>query len=161
VATSSSRRRGPAACLAAALLLLCACGEGTAPPPGEPPAPRLAAEFGALTDVIVVTAIDRQPLTGATLVDPDGMSTPAYSLDVSSSPVLAPSPAEQALREAPGPHPTVTRLDAMVATALIRVPDPARYGKTWRDWRVVLELGDPAKDGRDVTLPAPAPRSGS
>jgi hypothetical protein len=139
-----------------ALLLLGGCGEGTVPP--SAPLERITAEFAALSDVIVVTAVDRLPLRSAELVDPEGERTPAYSLDVSSSPMVEPSTAEQALRQTPGMPYQVTNVNAMVATALIRLPDPTRYAKSWQQWRVELKLGDPG-DERDLTLPAPAPKS--
>lgn len=142
--------------VAVVLLLLAGCGEGTVPPSG--PLERITAAFGPLSDVIVVTAVDRLPLRSAVLVDPDGERVPAYSLDVASSPVVEPSAAEQALMETPGMPHQVTQVNAMVATALIRLPDPTRYAKSWQQWHVELRLGDPGSGESDLTLPAPAPR---
>jgi hypothetical protein len=138
------------------LLLIAGCGEGTVPPGGGP-VERITVAFGPLTDVIVVTALDRLPLRSAVLVDPDGERIAAYSLDVSSSPAIAPSPAQQALMQTPGMPYQVTRVDSMVATALIQLPDPTRYAKSWQQWHVELQLGDPGSGERDLTFPAPAP----
>ena len=155
-ATTKKKRLSSTGRAALLVLLLAACGEGTLPPSG--PLERITADFGALSDVIVVTAVDRLPLRSAALVDPDGERIPAYWLDVSSSPVVERSTAEQAMRQTPGMPYQVTNMNAMVATALIRLPDPTRYAKTWRQSHVELRLGDPGSE-RDVTLPAPAPRS--
>jgi len=147
---------GLARCLAVLLLLLLAgCGEGTVPLGA--PLERITATFGALSDVVVVTAVDRLPLRSAALVDPDGQRVPAYSLDVSSSPSVEPSIAEQALMQTPGMPHEVTHADTMAATALIRLPDPTRYAKTWQQWHVELQLGDPGGGEQDITLPAPSP----
>jgi hypothetical protein len=139
------------------LLLFAGCGEGTLPPSG--PLARVGASFGALDDVIVVTAVDRLPLRSAELVDPDGERTPAYSLDVSSSPMVEPSTAERAMRQTPGMPYQVTNMNAMIATALIRLPDPTRYAKVWQQCRIELKIGDPGAGEQDVTLAAPQPRS--
>jgi hypothetical protein len=141
--------------LAVLLLLLAGCGEGTVPL-GEP-FERVTATFGGLSDVVVVTAVDRLPLRSAALVDLDGQRIPAYSLDVSSSPSVEPTIAEQAMMQTPGMPRQVTQIDTMVATALIRLPDPTRYAKTWQQWHVELQLGDPGGGERDLTLPAPTP----
>jgi hypothetical protein len=137
------------------LLPLAGCGEGTVPL-GEP-LERITATFGGLSDVVVVTAVDRLPLRSASLVDPDSQRIPAYSLDVSSSPSVEPSIADQAMMQTPGMPHQVTHVDTMVATALIRLPDPTRYAKTWQQWHVELQLGDPGSGEQDITWPAPAP----
>jgi hypothetical protein len=156
VASSNSGSRWRGLRLAALLLpFLASCGEGTVPPGG--PLERVSIAFTGLNDVIVVTAVDRLPLRSAVLVDPDGERIAAYSLDVSSSPVVEPSPTELVLGS-PGVPYKVTQVNAMVATALIRLPDPTRYAKSWEQWHVELQLGDPGSGERDVTLPAPAPR---
>jgi hypothetical protein len=139
-----------------ALLLLAGCGEGALPPSG--PLEHITAEFGALSDVIVIRAVDRLPLRRAELVDPDGERIPAYSLDVFSSPEVEPPAVQQALGQTPGMPYQVTNMNAMVATALIRLPDPTRYAKSWQQWRVELRLGDAGSGERDLTLPAPAPK---
>jgi hypothetical protein len=159
VAAHSSIGLHASRCVAAflAVLFLAGCGEGTVPPGG--PLDHISASFGALNDVVVVSAVDRLPLRSAVLVDPDGERIPAYSLDVSSSPSVAVSIGEQAMRQTPGSPYQVTNMNAMVATALIRLPDPTRYAKTWQQWRVEVTLGDPGSGGRDLTLPAPAPKS--
>jgi hypothetical protein len=121
------------------------------------PAPSVAARFEGLSDVIVVGVSDRLPLRSATLVAPDGERVPAYSLDVRSSPVAAPSQEQAIFMASPGVPRQVTRIDVMSSTALILLPDPSRYAKGWRDWRIELRLGEPGDAGRDVTLAAPKP----
>ncbi len=136
-------------------LLLGACGgdEGA----GGPPVESVSARFEALSDVIVVSARDRLPLRSAVLVAPDGERVPAYSLDVAASPVVDPSFGEQLLMVTPGAPRAVTRLNMMIATALIRLPDANRYAKTWQDSRIELQFGDPGSGERMVTLKAPKP----
>jgi hypothetical protein len=113
---------------------------------------------GGLSDVIVVAAVDWRPVRSATLTGPAGERVPAYSLDVEASPVVTGPPEAAILQVTPGWPRTVTTLNAMVSTALIRLPDPDRYAKSWQDWRVEIVLGD-AEAGREaLTLAAPPPR---
>jgi hypothetical protein len=148
-------RRGVAgALIALCILVLAACGDDagwTSAPPES-----VSARFAALNDVIVVNATDRLPLRSAVLVAPDGERVDAYSLDVSSSPVVERSPGEAVLMSNPGAPRQVTRLDTMVSTALILLPDPNGYAKVWQDSRIALVFGDPGGE-REVTLPAPKP----
>ncbi len=124
---------------------------------GAPPVESVSARFEALSDVIVVNARDRLPLRSAVLVAPDGERAPAYSLDVTASPVIEPPPGEQILMATPGAPRVVTRLNMVISTALIRLPDANRYAKNWRDSRVELQFGDPGSGERTVTLNAPKP----
>jgi hypothetical protein len=120
-----------------------------------------AARFdrGGLSDVIVVFVVDWRPLRSAVLTGPAGERVPAYSLDVLTSPIQAGPPAAAILLVTPGWTRSVTELKAMVSTALIRLPDPDRYGKSWQNWRVDIVLGD-ADAGRETrTLAAPSPAS--
>ena len=142
--------------LACALPLVTACADEGAPW-GGPPSESATARFDALSDVIVVNVTDRLPLRSAALVAPEGARVPAYSLDVSSSPVVAPSQEAAIFMASPGVPRQVTRIGVMSSTALIQLPDPTRYAQGWRDWRVELRIGDPGDGGRDVTLPAPKP----
>jgi hypothetical protein len=142
--------------LACALPLLVACAEEGAPW-GGPPSESTTARFDALSDVIVVTVVDRLPLRSAVLVASDGERVPAYSLDVNSSPVVTPSQEAAIFMASPGVPRQVTRVGVMSSTALIQLPDPTRYAQGWRDWRIELRIGDPGDAGRDVTLPAPKP----
>jgi hypothetical protein len=139
------------------LLLLPSCGD-IADDPGAS-AFGVTARFdpAGLADVIVVSAVDWRPLRGAALVGREGERVPAYSLDVVAGPVQSDGPAIEMMMTTPGAQHSVSRLKAMVSTALIRLPDPARYGKTWQSLRVEIVLGD-AGSGREVlTLVAPAP----
>jgi hypothetical protein len=146
-----------ALCLVASLALLqAACGNG-AGWPGAAAVDSVTVGFDGLSDVIVVTTTDRLPLRSAALVAPDGEAVPAYSLDVLSSPVVVAPPGEEALLLTPGAPKRVTRVDAMFSTALIRLPDPERYAKSWPNWRVLLRLGDPGAGERAMLLRAPAP----
>lgn len=142
--------------LALAVLLVAACADDSRPWSGAP-SESASARFEGLSDVIVVTVIDRLPLRSATLVAPDGERVPAYSLDVSSSPVVAPSQEAAIFMASPGVPRQVTRINVMSSTALIQLPDATRYAKSWHDWRVELRIGDAGDAGRDVTLEAPKP----
>ena len=142
--------------LACTLPLVAACADKGAPW-GGPPTESATARFDALSDVIVVNVTDRLPLRSAALVAPEGERVPAYSLDVSSSPVVAPSQEAAIFMASPGVPRQVTRNGVMSSTALIQLPDPTRYAQGWRDWRVELRIGDPGDAGRDVILPAPKP----
>lgn len=137
-------------------LLVAACADDGASWGGAP-SESISARFEGLSDVIVVTVVDRLPLRSAVLVATDGERVPAYSLDVSSSPVVTPSQESIIFMASPGVPRLVTRIDVMSSTALIQLPDPTRYAKDWRDWRVELRIGDPGDAGRDVTLEAPKP----
>lgn len=136
-------------------LLLAGCGGGDTA--GAPPVESVVARFGALSDVIEVTATDRLPLRSAVLVAPGGERVPAYSLDVTASPLEAPSLGEAALMATPGAPRRVTRVGIMASTALIRLPDANRYAKTWQGSRIELRFGDPGSGERTVTLEAPKP----
>lgn len=151
---SGKCRHALALALACSLLLIAACADEDAPW-GGPPTESATARFDALSDVIVVNVIDRLPLRSAVLVAADGERVPAYSLDVSSSPVVAPSQEAAIFMASPGVPRQVTRIGVMSSTALIELPDPTRYAQGWRDWRIELRIGDPGDAGRDVTLAAP------
>lgn len=142
--------------LALAALLVAGCADDGAQWGGAP-SESASARFEGLSDVIVVTVVDRLPLRSAALVTPDGERVPAYSLDVSSSPVVAPSQETAIFMASPGVPRQVTRINVMSSTALIQLPDATRYAKDWRDWRVELRIGEPGSAGRDVTLEAPKP----
>lgn len=153
---SGKRRRALTLALACSLPLIAACADEDAPWSG-PPTESATARFDALSDVIVVNVTDRLPLRSAVLVAPDGERVPAYSLDVSSSPVVAPPQEAAIFMASPGVPRQVTRIGVMSSTALIQLPDATRYAQGWRDWRVELRIGDPGDSGRDVALPAPKP----
>jgi hypothetical protein len=138
----------------AALLLLAGCGGGdeSGLTPGT-----IAARFvrGGLTDVIVVTSVDRLPLREAALVTPDGERIPAYSIDVDPHPATAQVPGEATLLSTPGTPRQSAWINTMASTALIRLPDPVQYAKNWRRSRIELRLGDPGGGAREETLAAP------
>jgi hypothetical protein len=142
--------------VAAAILVVAGCAGDDAPWPGAP-SESATARFDGLSDVIVVNVVDRLPLRSAALVAPDGERVAAYSLDVRSSPIVAPSQEAAIFMASPGVPRQVTRIGVMSSTALIQLPDPTRYAKGWRDWRVELRIGEPGDTGRDVTLEAPKP----
>jgi hypothetical protein len=139
------------------LLLLPSCSELEAEPEAVALGITARIDPGGLSDVIVVAAIDWRPLRSAVLTGPDGARVPAYSLEVEASPIDSGPPAAAILLVTPGWPRSVTRLNAMVYTALIRLPDPDRYAKSWQNWRVDVVLGD-ADAGREaLTLAAPPP----
>src|SRR6185437_15976789 len=153
---SGKCRRALAVALACSLPIIAACADEGAPWAG-PPSESATARFEGLSDVIVVTVVDRLPLRSAALVEADGERVPAYSLDVNSSPVVVPSQESAIFMASPGVPRQVTRIGVMSSTALIQLPDPTRYAQGWRDWRVELRIGNPGDGGRDVTLAAPKP----
>jgi hypothetical protein len=147
----------------AALLLLCACANGAsdddaAGPAGGPPG-TVTARFatGGLANVIVVSAVDRLPLRQAVLINPDGERVPAYSIDVDASPPLAVVPNEGFILAAPGAQRHEISVNTMASIALIQLPDPVQYAKTWRDSRIEVTLGDPGSGKHEETLAAPSP----
>lgn len=138
------------------LLALAGCGgahRGGGMPANIPPESLTAAfKPHGLADVIVVHAVDWRPLRRAELVAPDGERVPAYSLDVTASPVERGSLMQQITPGAPRP---VTQTGTMVSTALILLPDPVRYGQEWRRWHIEVVLGDPGAGRVQVSLAAP------
>lgn len=139
------------------LLLIAGCagddGEATAAPYG------VAARFepGGLADVIVVAAVDWRPMRRAELVAGDGERVPAYSLDVVASPWSAGPPGVESLMIQPGAPRIVTQVKAMRSTALIRLPNPTLYAKSWHDAHIEVVLGDPGAGEETLTLAAPPP----
>src|SRR5690349_39135 len=85
-AAAEARMRA-AACLSLALLAACALEEGPAPLPTD----QVRARFppGGLIDAIEIDAVNRLPLRTAELVAPDGDTTSASYLHVTSSPEIS------------------------------------------------------------------------
>ena len=75
--------------------------------------------------------------------------------DVDSNPRLALVPGEELLLSTPGTPRYSTSVNTMASTALIRLPDPVQYAKTWRDSRIEVTLGDPGSGKHEETLAAP------
>ena len=143
--------------LVLALLLLAGCADEESG--GGPPESVTAGfEPGGLSDVIVVSATDRLPLRSAVLVGPGDERLPAYSLDVTSSPIQPIPLGEAQLMLTPGMPRQATRLGAMVSRALIRPADPSQYAANWRAEHIELRLGDPGSEQRTETLAAPPPQ---
>ena len=143
-----------------ALLLICACASDTSvvdAVDAAGPSGTVTARFvpGGLSNVIVVSAVDRLPLRQAVLVLSDGERVPAYSIDVDSGPQLALVPNEGFILANPGAQRTSTSAQVMSSTGLIQLPDPVQYAKTWRNARVEVTLGDPGSGKREETLAAP------
>jgi len=143
----------------AAALVLAGCASHHAEDGATPvAAAEVTAGFepGGLANVIVVTAIDRQALRQAELIGPDGERQQAYSIDV--------TPPSASPRYVGGDQFTLTpgflqprqQLDLAVSRALIALPDPPSYAKTWHDWRIELRFGD-ANALHAQSLAAPAP----
>ena len=163
-----------AAVLSLALLTTCALEAGPAPLPTD----QVVARFppGGVVDAIEIDAVNRLPLRTAELVSPDGATTSASYLHVSSSPDIS---LQQRLIDrsyvgntsglgvlgAGGPVPgTITgapesnfRLLAMVSTASIPLPDEIAYRRDWRGYRIFLSFGDLAGEAERRILPAPEP----
>ena len=142
----------------AALFLLCACASGASEDVEAAPA-TVSARFvaGGLSNVIVVSVVDRLPLRQAVLVSPDGERVPAYAIDVDADPRLALVPGEELLLATPGTPRYSISARTMASTALIQLPDPVQYAKAWRNSRIEVTLGDPGSGKSEQTLAAPSP----
>jgi hypothetical protein len=140
----------------AALLLLGACASGASGDDAAVPS-TVTARFvsGGLSNVIVVSAVDRLPLRQAVLVSPDGERIPAYSIDVDPGPQLTVVPNEGFILASPGAPRYSISVQVMASTALIQLPDPVQYAKTWRDSHIEVTLGDPGSGKHEETLAAP------
>jgi hypothetical protein len=138
---------------------------------------------GGEVTVVQVTVSDHRPVRNAELVGADGTVIQAYSIDLAragaaqlssyqSSPIgLAGSSSfgggygssAVGLTVGLGGYSTVPGSyvggsDQVQSTALIRLADPLDYAKTWQDWTVRIQLGDPPSV-TFITLQAPQPPS--
>ena len=165
------------------LVLIAGCEGGGAPPTGPlGPTEELRAGFqkGGLADTIAIDATQRLPLRAATLVAPDGTTTPAVSIDVIDSPRFATgqwaagdpwrsglagaSPTEALIMqhaEAGAALQGQQQLLATVSTAEIALPDPVAYRRDWRKYRIRLSFGAPPGTVETREIPAPEPSPGS
>jgi hypothetical protein len=172
-----------AAALAAPALVGCSGGEYNPAVMGQGPDSAIARFVrGGEVSVVQVTVSDRRAVRGVELAGPGGQVVPAYSIDTNfdvtyQEPFFRPSigmggggtfgggystygsgvavtvPLGQAT---PAPGSQTVRTGQIQSTALIRLPDPQDYGKTWPEWKVRIQLGDPP-DVSFVTLAAPQP----
>jgi hypothetical protein len=159
-------------------LLVAGCGDEGLPPL---PVMRVEASFPKLgiANVIVVDAVDRLPLTAASLVAPDGKATPASDIDVRDRPVtgsqrllgtgafsgevFAPATASVPNTGSPqflgGAPQATSRLLAVISTASVPVNDPVGYGRQWQQYKIRLTFGrqpGPVEE-REIAAPAPPP----
>jgi hypothetical protein len=142
--------------------VLTACGGNHRAPGGgmgglaAVPPQQISAAFvpGGPQDVITVTVRDWRPLRSAVLVSPAGERVPAYSLDVEPAPAEAPPLGAGPVSPALGLPRSVARSDLDLSVALIRLPDPVAYAKSWRDWHIEVAIGD-GDNRHEMTLPAP------
>jgi hypothetical protein len=159
------------------IVLLVACtDDGLSPLPNDQVRVRFPA--GGVVDVIEVDAVNRLPLRKAELVSPDGQATPASYLNVNPSPSVTSyqgmfngpygGDALGTRDIAPGmPLPAVTggapqqraTLLSIVSSASISLPDPVKYRRDWRNYRIRLSFGDAPDDieTREVDAPEPPP----
>jgi hypothetical protein len=172
--------------LLAAVAALAGCVEGygqSAPNVGQAPDTAVARFIpGGEVTVVQVTVSDRRPLRNAELVGPDGSVIQAYSIDVNrASQAQYPQYQQQPLAlglggsagfgggysssavgltaglggySTPGNYVVVS--DQIQSTALIRLTDPQDYSRTWEQWTVRVQLGDPPNVSF-ITLRAPQP----
>jgi hypothetical protein len=164
------------------ILLVGACeGGGGAPQPALPVA-EVKAGFprGAVVDAIQVDAVDPLPLRAAELVAPDGVTTPASSIDVVRDPgghagqraaeaawndAVSGNNAAAALAmanvEANATLRSQSRLLTTVSSATIPLPDPVAYRRDWTRYRLRLSFGTPpgAVETREIAAPEPPPNS--
>ena len=130
--------------------------------------------LGQDVQVINVRALDRLPITGATLILPSGERVPAYSIDQVNNPSFTnqmtlggPQNAVFPIGAAPptlaGPS-VVPRKTVMIgqiaSVGLIRVPDLAVYREVWQQSKVEVHMGT-APDDRVEVHPAPQPGDSS
>ena len=160
-----------------AFVLLAACADGGLAPLADDQI-RVRFPSGGVVDVIEVDAINRLPLRKAELVFPDGQVTPASYLNVNPSPSvtsyqgmfngpygddalgvgnIAPGMPLQAVTGG-APQQRATLL-LIVSSASISLPDPVKYRRDWRNYRIRLSFGDAPDDveTREVDAPAPPP----
>ena len=159
------------------IVLLAACADdGLSPLPSDQVRVRFPA--GGVVDVIEVDAVNPLPLRKAELVSPDGQATPASYLNVNPSPSvtsyqgmfngpyggdalgvgnIAPGMPLQAVTGG-APQERATLL-LIAASASIPLPDPVKYRRDWRNYRIRLSFGDAPDDveTREVDAPAPPP----
>ncbi len=163
-----------------ALLLaasLAACGAPPVSVADYPSFGEIKAVFvnGRDDHVVTVRALDRLPITEATLIWGDGSDeVPAESIDSVANPTIgaygqndqtftqlngqavaiggaAPAP------PTPGGHQSTTTLIGQTASvALIRLPELAVYREHWQEAKIRVQLGT-GDEGRTETLPAPPP----
>jgi hypothetical protein len=136
---------------------------------------------GGEVTVVQVTVSDRRQVRNAELVGPNGTVIQAYSIDVNRAGQAQYPQYQQPLGvglggsagfgggyssssvgltaglggySAPGNY--VVLSDQIQSTALIRLTDPQDYSRTWQDWTVRIQLGDPPNVSF-ITLQAPQP----
>jgi hypothetical protein len=149
------------------VLLLAACAD-TGLQPSATDQIRVRFPPGGVVDVIEIDAVDRLPLRKAELVAPDGQTTPASYLNVSSPSGVV---FNQELTNTPyagnavalgltaGATQQRVAVLAIVSTASIPLPDPVEYRRDWQGYRIKLDFGDPP-DGvetRELAAPEPPP----
>ena len=165
---------------AAAAIFLClfvaGCGDE-----GLPPLPVMHVEAGfpkfGIANVIVVDAVDRLPLTDATLLAPDGRTSPASDIEVRNSPVTgsqrllgsgafsgevfataaSPTPNTGTPEFLGGAPQSTSRLLAAMSTASLPISDPVGYARNWRQYKIRLTFGRPPGEVETRVIAAPAP----
>ncbi len=170
ISSSTGASRAPAIVALALGALLAGCAVLAGPAEDRHNDLRmLTAEFEprGLADVIVVTTLERRALRSAVLVGPEGQRQSAYSIDVAPAattltyadtegPLTGPAVSPRLLP----PPARVAPIDSAVSRALVALPDPVSYRKTWRQWRIEVTLGD-ARGGelrQSIEAPPPAGR---
>jgi hypothetical protein len=172
--------------LSAALALTACADQGAAPnAAGQGPDTAVARFVGHdEVTVVQVTVSDYRPMRSAELLGPGGVVIRAYSIDTNRA-VAAEQPLFRPPLGAGGgfvagfgggggsfstglgialplggnyaaPGSQVAVSGQVQSTALIRLDDPQDYRRTWRDWKLRVQLGDPPNAGF-VFLPAPQP----
>jgi hypothetical protein len=166
-----------------ATLLLAACtGEGDGYAGQQPNTAVARFVTGSDVSVVQVTVSDRRPVRNAELVGPDGAVLQAYSIDANRASAVQQPMYQPAIGIAGtggfgggystfgagvgvilplaggygAPGSAVVVSDQVQSTALIRLPDPLDYRRTWQDWKLRIQLGD-APDASFVMLQAPQP----
>jgi hypothetical protein len=144
----------------AALVLLAGCGsDAETAGPGLPAPPSVEARFvpGRSVNIITVTASDPLALRSADLIGPGGVAVPASSIETGRAPAEPVAPGVDAFPPIPGMSVPTARVDTVLSTALIQLPEPVLYVHDWRQYRIRLRFANPGGQSREVMLPAPAP----
>ncbi|MEI9982270.1 MAG: hypothetical protein WDN69_03060 [Aliidongia sp.] len=166
------RRRSGVSILLALGLALAAC---SAPPVRQADVPnygeiKVLFDLGQDVQVINVRALDRLPITAATLVLATGERVPAYSIDQIANPTFtntitlgAPQSdiasiggGPPALAGSGRPENKTTLIGQIASVGLIRVPDLPSYRQDWQSAKIEVHMGL-APDDRVEILAAPQP----
>jgi hypothetical protein len=112
---------------------------------------------GRSVNIITVSASDPLALRSAELVGPGGVDVPASAIETGRAPAEPIAPGAGVFPPTPGMSVPAARVDTVLSTAFIPLPEPVLYVHDWRDYRIRLRFANPGGESREVVLRAPAP----